>query len=668
MRNFGRTLRVVLRYPGTICASAVCAILVAVLWGANISGVYPIVEIMFGGKGGQTLQNWIDERVAAEQTTVERLGREMQAAEKRFQSAGDDERGTIEAEIAGLVRELEVSETMLARRQWIQPLIHNYLPHDAFQTIVVIVLVLVAGTLLKDLFLILDSILVDRLTNLAAMEVRKEFFRRTLRMELASFGEAKTAELMARFTADMDSLHGGIQTLLGRAVREPLKMLACFLGAAVVSWRLLLVSMLVIPVLVYLISRLAASLKRANRRAMEEITRLYAILGETLTNIKIVKAFTGERQERRRFHRNSKEIYRRAMKISRYDALVHPLTEMMGVTAISLGILTGAYLVLTQQTTLFGIPMSVRPLSWGEVLLFYGLLVGATDPARKLSDVFNRLQRAAAASDRIYQMLDREPMIRSPRRPRAMPRHQSEIAFRNVSFRYTPAQPVLDRVDLRIRFGETVAIVGPNGCGKTTLVNLIPRFFDPVSGSVEIDGVNVRDVRVRDLRRQIGVVTQESLLFDDTVFNNIRYGSPHATSEQVVEAAKQAHAHRFIEQRLDRGYETVIGPAGNRLSGGQRQRIALARAMLRDPAILILDEATSQVDLESERLIHQALAQFVRNRTAIIITHRLATLGLADRVAVMQAGRLVDFAKHDELMVRCKLYQRLYQVQLREAA
>ena len=298
-----------------------------------------------------------------------------------------------------------------------------------------------------------------------------------------------------------------------------------------------------------------------------------------------MKAFTGERHERRRFHRNSKEIYRRAMKISRYDALVHPLTEMMGVTAISLGILTGAYLVLTQKTEMFGIPMSLRPLSWGELLLFYGLLVGATDPARKLSDVFNRLQRAAAASDRIYQMLDREPTIRNPERPRPLPRHRAEIAFSKVSFRYTPVQQVLDGIDLRIGFGETVAIVGPNGCGKTTLVNLIPRFFDPTSGGVEIDGMDVRDVRLRDLRRQIGVVTQESLLFDDTVFNNIRYGSPQATTEQIVEAAKQAHAHRFIEQRLDRGYETVIGPAGNRLSGGQRQRIALARAMLRDPAI-----------------------------------------------------------------------------------
>jgi ATP-binding cassette, subfamily B, bacterial MsbA len=227
---------------------------------------------------------------------------------------------------------------------------------------------------------------------------------------------------------------------------------------------------------------------------------------------------------------------------------------------------------------------------------------------------------------------------------------------------------VLDRVNLRIRCGETIAIVGPNGCGKTTLANLIPRFFDVGSGAVEIDGIDVRQARLRDLRRQIGIVTQEALLFDDTVYNNLRYGSPHATREQVIDAAKQAHAHRFVEQKLEHGYETVVGTGGTRLSGGQRQRIALARAILRDPPILILDEATSQIDLESEQLIHKALEHFVRNRTAILITHRLATLDLADRIVVMQSGRVQDFGSHGELMSRCELYRRLYQLQFREAA
>ncbi len=668
MKNFGRTLRLVLRYPWTLAGSAICAVMVALLWGANIGGMYPIVEIIFGNGGGQTLQAWIDQEIAKEETNLAAIQVSIANLQERRRDDPPGNPDEFAAQLQQQRKELATSESILASRRWLRPYIDNYLPADAFQTIVLIVVVVILGTVLKDLFLVLDAILVDRLTNLAAMDLRKKFFRRTLRMELASFSDNKTAELMSRFTADMDSVHGGVQTLVGRAIREPLKMLACFIGASYVCWRLLVVSLLVAPLLAYLISRLASSLKRANRRAMEEITQLYSILGETLANIKVVKAFTSERHERRRFHRNSKEIYRRAMKIARYDSLVHPLAEMLGVSAISLCILCGAYLVLNQETHLLGIQMTERPLGWAELLLFYGLLVGATDPARKLSDVFNRLQRAVAASDRIYQMLDREPSIQNAPNATPLPRHHREIAFHNVSFAYTPSQPVLDKVELRIRYGETIAIVGPNGCGKTTLANLIPRFFDVGAGAVEIDGIDVRQARLRDLRRQIGIVTQEALLFDDTVYNNIRYGSPHAKHEQVLEAARQAHAHRFIEQKLQHGYETVLGPGGGRLSGGQRQRIALARAILRDPAILILDEATSQIDIESEQLIHKALEHFVQNRTAILITHRLATLDLADRIVVMHGGRVQDFGPHGELMGRCDLYRRLYQLQFRQAA
>jgi ATP-binding cassette subfamily B protein/subfamily B ATP-binding cassette protein MsbA len=668
MKNFARTLRLVLRYPGTLAASSVCAIMVAVLWGANIGGMYPIVEIIFGDQKGQTLQVWIDRRIEDEAANVRRIEERIATLQQELTAAGPESRVSLASQLEAEHAELATAQSILERREWLRPYIYDYLPHSAFQTIVFIVVLVIAGTLFKDIFLILDAVLVDRLTNLAAMDVRKTFFRRTLRMELGSFSESKTSELMARFTADMDSLHGGIQTLLGRAVREPLKMLACFVGAGLVCWRLLIVSLLIAPAIGYLISRLAASLKRANRRAMEEITQLYSILGETFANIKIVKAFTSERHERRRFHRNGKEIYRRAMKIARYDALVHPLTEMLGVSAISLCIVCGAYLVLNGETHVLGIKMTERPMSWGELLLFYGLLVGATDPARKLSDVFNRLQRAAAAADRIYQMLDREPAIRNRADAKPLQRHHRELVFRDVCFSYLPDRPVLDRVTLRIAYGETIAIVGPNGCGKTTLASLVPRFYDPIAGSIEIDGCDLRGLRLRDLRRQIGVVTQEPLLFDDTVFNNIRYGAPHACEDDVIKAAQQAHAHRFIEQKLERGYSTNIGPGGARLSGGQRQRIALARAILRNPAILILDEATSQIDIESEQLIHKALELFVRNRTTILITHRLATLDLADRVLVMQSGRVHDFGTHAELLSRCDLYRRLYQLQFREAA
>jgi subfamily B ATP-binding cassette protein MsbA len=450
---------------------------------------------------------------------------------------------------------------------------------------------------------------------------------------------------------------------LGKMVREPAKMIVCLIGAALISWRLLLLSLVIAPLAAILIRWLARTLKRANRRAMEEMARLYNTLEEAFRGIKIVKSFTMERQERNRFHLNSKQYYKKAMRIARYDALAHPLIEMLGILIIALALLAGAWLVLRGETHLFGIRMSSRPLDHGMLVLFYSFLLGAADPARKLSDVFTQIQRAAAASDRIHAMLDREPKVRDPERPRPLPRHHKHLVFEQVEFAYVPGRPILRDVNLRIEFGETIAVVGPSGCGKSTLASLIPRFADPDGGVIRLDGVPLDEVRVRNVRSQIGLVTQEPVLFDDTVLNNIRYGSPHATAEQVFQAAKQAHAHRFIEQELPCGYDSHVGPMGCQLSGGQRQRIALARAILRDPAILILDEATSQIDLESEQLIQKVLEQFVRGRTALIITHRLGVMSLANRIVVMREGRIVDVGTHEELSTRCGFYRRLYEIQ-----
>ena len=401
---------------------------------------------------------------------------------------------------------------------------------------------------------------------------------------------------------------------------------------------------------------------------MEEMTQIFSILEECLQGIKVVKAFTMERFERRRFHTVSRNYFLKAMRIARYDALTRPLTEILGILTISTAMLAGAYLVLNQETHLFGLRMSDGPLSLSALLVFYAMLAGVSDPARKMSEVFSRIQRAAAAGDRIFQVMDRRPEIVDPPRPKALARHRQNLVFDDVSFYYHAGQSVLERVSLHIHFGETVAVVGPNGCGKTTLVSLIPRFFDPVSGAVRLDGIDLREVRLRDLRRQIGLVTQETLLFDDTVYNNIRYGSPHADRADVIRAAEQAHAHRFIEEKLPQGYDTCVGPRGSLLSGGQRQRIALARAILRDPPLLILDEATSQIDLESEQLIQKVLERFIRQRTTIIITHRLGTLALADRIVVMDAGRILDIGQHDELIRRCDVYRRLHALQFRETA
>jgi ATP-binding cassette subfamily B protein/subfamily B ATP-binding cassette protein MsbA len=381
-----------------------------------------------------------------------------------------------------------------------------------------------------------------------------------------------------------------------------------------------------------------------------------------------VKAYTMERYERRRVRQTSKRLYGKWMKIAVYTALVKPATEIMGISVICLAMIAGGYLVLSGETHVLGIKMCDRPLTISALAAFYALVVGVSDPARKLSDVMAHLQQAAAAADRIFPMLDVRPEIVDPPHPRSLLAPHRELAFENVSFHYLPDEPVLHGIDLCIPFGEKLAIVGSNGCGKSTLVNLIARFYDPVEGAVRMDGVDLRECRVRELRRKIGIVTQQTVLFDDTVLNNIRYGSLHATDEQVIEAAKKAHAHRFIVEKLDEGYETIVGERGGRLSGGQRQRIALARAILRDPEILILDEATSQIDLESEQLIHQALRDFTRGRTAILITHRLSTLTLADRILVMDAGRIADLGTHQELLSRCDAYRRLHQIQFRESA
>ncbi|HMO87467.1 MAG TPA: ABC transporter ATP-binding protein, partial [Lacipirellulaceae bacterium] len=371
---------------------------------------------------------------------------------------------------------------------------------------------------------------------------------------------------------------------------------------------------------------------------------------------------------RARFHRASKQYYQRSMRIALYSSLVSPVTEISGICIIVAAILCGGFLVLNQQTHLFGIRVSHEPLTHGWLTLFYCFLAGASDPVRRLTAIFNTLQQGAAAADHIYEVLDREPQIQDPPAPQPLPARLGAIEFRDVRFAYNTQEPVLDGVSLRVEPGETIAIVGPNGCGKTTLMNMLPRFYDPLAGAVVVGGVDVRSVRRRDLRERIGVVTQETLLFDDTVAENIRYGRPEATRAEIVEAAERAHAHRFIAEVLADGYETRVGQGGNRLSGGQRQRIALARAILRNPEILILDEATSQIDVESERLIHDVLEEFVRGRTAFIITHRPSTLELADRIVVMDQGRIVDVGTFDDLADRCQLFRRLAHVGLREAA
>jgi ATP-binding cassette subfamily B protein/subfamily B ATP-binding cassette protein MsbA len=494
------------------------------------------------------------------------------------------------------------------------------------------------------------------------------FFHQALRMDMAVLGHQRTSGLLSYFHADIGNVTGGVKTLFGYAVREPLKMLACLIGAACISWRLLLLSMVLTPIVVLFMRQLAGSLKRANRRSLEEVSQLYRVLTEAFNGLQTVQAFTLEQSERHKFYRVAKACFQKGMRIALYSSLTKPITELMGIAVICLGLIAGAYLTLNQDTHIFGLRMSDRPLSIASLLVFYGMLIGASEPGRKLSEVLSLLQAAVAASDRLFPLLERAPTIVNPPSPRPVPSRISRIEFDHVDFHYHDGRPVLQDIHFEIQAGETLAIVGPNGCGKTTLCHLLPRFCDPSEGLIRFDGIDVRDFRLRDLRRQIGLVTQRAMLFDDTVRANIQCGRIDATMDDVIEAARQARAHKFIVERLVDGYDTVVGMGGEKLSGGQRQRIALARAMIRNPQILILDEATSQIDVESEQLIHQALEEFARQRTVLVITHRLATLDLADRILVMNAGSIEDLGTHDELMQRCELYQRLHEIAAQRVA
>ena len=664
MQNFYRVLRLALQHRFTLAAIIVSSLVVAFFWCANIGALYPVLKVAFTGS---SLQEWVETETIKLSESLTSIDTELAQQEELLISNDPVAQGAARDRIAALELQRATDHESLRAYRRLKPIVnHPWVPRSEFQTVVVIVVGLLFATMVKGIFLFANMMFSARLEQRVLFELRRSFYHHALRMDQKSFGTQRTSDLMSHFHADIGCVVGAIRSLFGTAIREPLKMIACLIFAAIISWKLLLFSLLLSPLMALLIRKLAGSIKRANRRALEEISHLYAVLTETFDGILTVQAYNLEQHERKKFHRVSKACYGKGMKIAMYNACAKPMTEVLGLSFIGLAIIAGAYVTLSPNNSIFGIPFA--SMDTPSLLIFFGLLIGATEPARKLSDVFNSIQAGVAAADRLYPLLDQEPTITNSSSPTNVPQPIRRIVFDRVHFQYTPDCPTLTNINFSVQEGETIAIVGPNGCGKTTLINLLPRFIDPTSGTVSVNDTDLRDLRLKDLRDSLGIVTQQARLFDDSVYNNIRLGNMAASEADVIRAAKQARAHAFISNRLDDGYDTNVGVGGNRLSGGQRQRVALARAILRDPDILILDEATSQIDIESEQLIHQALEQFVKDRTAFIITHRLATLALADQVLVMNEGRIEDFGPHDELMKRCRLYQRLHQIQFQQSA
>ena len=683
--NFLRVIPYVWPHRQKVYISILFAGLVAVFWGVNLSVAYPVVKVLLQE---QSPGDYVEREIADAQREADNKLRKLAILDARLKSLKEPaDRSAADARIeiledrARQQRKLSAATRKLMVMTWLKANVLPWLPADRFDLLVCILLLLLLATALKGLCIFVQEVLVGSVVELTTMGVRKDCFRKALDLDYQTVSTVGTATLMSRFTYDMTVLGTGLKLLGGKVIREPLKAAACLLGAFLVSWQLTLLSLVFAPLAGLIFYRIGRKLKQASHRLMESMSRIYKTLEESFEAFKVVTAFNGAGRQRKRFHRENRAYYSKAMKIVKIDALTSPTTELLGMLAALVALLPGAYLVLRDTNSIWGIQLVSRTtMDVAELTLMYVLLAGIIDPARKLSTTYAKVKRAAAAADRIFEFLDREALVKQAADPKPLPRHEKSIEFRNVSFSYRNTgdhaasessgpgrRSVLQDVSLTVAAGEAIVIVGANGSGKSTLAGLLPRFFDPDQGAVMIDGMDTREVRLRELRAQIGIVTQETLLFDQTVFENIAYGKPGASTEQVENAARRAYATEFIE-RLPDGFQTMVGEKGRRLSGGQRQRIALARAILRDPAILILDEATSSIDADSERLIHQALREFVKGRTTFLITHSVSQsiLDFVSRIVVMSGGRIVAAGTHESLMETCSFYQRLHNVHVQK--
>ena len=485
-------------------------------------------------------------------------------------------------------------------------------------------------------------------------DLRDQLFRHTLDQSAEFFSQRTTGHLMSRVTNDVSQVQQAVSETIGDLLRESLALIGYAVLLFYWDYRLALVCVTGAPIVVYPLVRLGQRVRRTSRRSQEELARLSHITAEAFTGHRIVKAFGAEAHEARRFSLASDRLYRTNIKITSTVALLPPLMEFLGGLAVVALIWYGSRKI------------SSGAMTQGNFLAFIFAAFMMYTPVKKLSRVNTNLQQAIAAAERIFEMLDTHSEVTERPGARSLPPLRDNVEFRNVSFAYRDAadSPILQDVSFRVGAGQVIAIVGLSGAGKTTLVNLIPRFYDATGGAILVDGVDIRDVTLRSLRSQVGIVTQETVLFDDTIASNIAYGSPGATREAIESAARAAHAHEFIE-RLGSGYETDIGERGQRLSGGQRQRLAIARALLKNSPILILDEATSSLDAESEQLVQDALANLMRNRTAFVIAHRLSTVRRADKIVALERGRVAEIGRHEELLARSGgVYAKLYSLQL----
>ncbi|HUN64509.1 MAG TPA: ABC transporter ATP-binding protein [Bacteroidota bacterium] len=608
LRTYFRIVRFVRPYWKQVMISVICTVLYSVLSGASISLFIPLLDILF-----------------------------------HPESAGAP------AAVTGVPGTLVSLFTQI--KIWFLGYVFSGTQMDAlFRICTMLILTFVA----KNFFGYMQTFWMNYAEEGVIKDLRNAVYRHLHDLPLGYFTNERTGELISRITNDVTVVNGGISAFFVTSIREPLLILVFLSMAISISWQLTLISFTVFPFALFIISAIAIRLHKERSLSQERLADITSVLQETISGVKVVKAFGMEKFEMKKFMAQTQRYFASVIKITRIRDLASPTTEILSVMAGAVIIWFGGRQILIEHR-----------LQASEFLFFLFIIFQIMPPIKELTNVNNRIQEASAAGKRLFEILDTEPGVKNPVPAPPLAEFSSGIEYRNVHFSYPTGDEVLSGVSMTIRKGEVVAIVGPSGSGKTTLVDLLPRFYDPLRGGIYVDGTDIRSVDIHSLREKIGIVTQEVILFNDTVRNNIAYGLEDATDEEISAAARAANAHAFIME-MPQTYRSVIGERGVKLSGGERQRLSLARAILKNPPILILDEATSALDTESELLVQGAINNLMSGRTSIVIAHRLSTIQHADRIVVLSNGRIVETGRHTELLENSGgLYRKLYELQFR---
>ena len=506
---------------------------------------------------------------------------------------------------------------------------------------------------LRGIFFYGQTYLMSYIGQKVIIDIREAVYRHLQRLSLSYYEKRQTGQLMSYITNDVAAVQGALVESMIELVTEGMTLIGSLIAMFYLHWQLSLLTLITAPLVGKTMNIFGKKLHRSSSLIQERAADITSVLQESISSVRVIKSFAREDYEIDRFKKQNHQNFRAQMKNSQIMATLTPIIEFVAAIGITMIIWYGGREVINNNLTA------------GSLIAFLTYAVNLSNPIKRLSRVYGNIQKAMAAAERVFDVMDTKPEIEDLPGAMTLAKIDGHVAFNNVTFEYKPGEPALEKVQLTVNPGQVIAIVGPSGAGKTTIGNLIPRFYDPVEGNITIDGIDIKTVTLKSLREQIGIVPQETILFNGSAYNNILYGRLEATKEEVIAAAKAANAHNFIME-MPEGYDAQIGERGSKLSGGQKQRISIARAILKNPRILILDEATSALDTESEQLVQEAVDKLMVGRTSFVIAHRLSTVKRADSIVVMEKGHIVEQGTHDELLELGGLYSKLYQVQFQK--